>query len=205
VRPYLYYVGFWSSSPSSYQPKLEECAPHLVEASYVRLGRQFLLSERSKERGLVQSKPSTCSASIDGYRYFLAERDWASYNEGAYEGFPFGWEVHCPPLEEGDQGFQRSHELDEYIDDCCRGVIKVSSPFASPTFADDFCCRQMSERLYPPHGSCERRRKIMTGTYLYNGCMPPADTGRWIWWARAGVSVTLYKGDWRRDTEMKSG
>jgi len=53
VRPFLFYVGFWSGSLSHNQAELEKLEPAVVEEGYVKLGRQYLIQERERKRGSV--------------------------------------------------------------------------------------------------------------------------------------------------------
>jgi hypothetical protein len=53
VRPYLYYVGFWSRPRTLDQPEAERLGPDMVEEAYVRLGREYLMKERDNERGYI--------------------------------------------------------------------------------------------------------------------------------------------------------
>jgi hypothetical protein len=65
--------------------------------------------------------------STETRRYFLAQRDWASFNDPICQGFPFRRLVWEEP-EESDHGFEEFHENTEYEGDCVRMVIKVRCP-----------------------------------------------------------------------------
>jgi len=62
----------------------------------------------------------------EAYRYFLAKRDWAQYNQGNIAGWPFQRFVGSVP-EEGDVGFEECHEIEQFEEDCEGHVIKVGS------------------------------------------------------------------------------
>jgi hypothetical protein len=58
VRPYLYYVGWWTAeetwaltSEGWDQSEFEECEPTLVEDGYVRLGREYLFRQQKEKVG----------------------------------------------------------------------------------------------------------------------------------------------------------
>lgn len=51
VRPYLYYVGYWSVPPSQSQPEVEKLGPAAVEDAYVRMGRMYLIEQRERRVG----------------------------------------------------------------------------------------------------------------------------------------------------------
>jgi hypothetical protein len=78
-------------------------------------------------------------------RYFLANRDWASMNEGSYTRFPFHQVIWSYPIE-GDQGCDRAHDPFDYEDDCCFSVTKVSLLRGDESVSDH---RRISELLCP--------------------------------------------------------
>jgi hypothetical protein len=54
VRPYLYYMGYWGHwelEGASAPPAIETMKIEDVEYLYVRMGRDYLCSERKKGRG----------------------------------------------------------------------------------------------------------------------------------------------------------
>jgi len=51
VRPYLYYVGYWSEENGTGQVEFEKGEAIDVGDLYVRKGREHLMKERSKENG----------------------------------------------------------------------------------------------------------------------------------------------------------
>lgn len=63
VRPYLYYVGWWTAEETWAltgegwdQSEFEECEPDLVEDGYVRLGREYLLRQQKEKVGWVETQ-----------------------------------------------------------------------------------------------------------------------------------------------------
>jgi len=55
VRPYLYYVGFYSAPSSQVQPEVEKLPPAEVEDAYVKAGRRYLLQQQQAKVGFVEN------------------------------------------------------------------------------------------------------------------------------------------------------
>jgi hypothetical protein len=63
-----------------------------------------------------------------GFRYFLAKREWSEHNRCEFAGWPFQAFVQSE-AEEGDVGFEERHEEEQFEEDCEGHVVKVRSLF----------------------------------------------------------------------------